>query len=189
MGFWEIPNEGIGADTPIANLPGNLPASRITGQKRSVVIVPRTTSYSLTHNYSQMSVFNKKIFTPEAGLMMISWQIDTMHNNVNSQPILIQGMSVYRVGDTEAALAAASFAAITDAYDEGVIRDVTHHYYTIHFPRYPFPVLANKWYEFSINVAAKSTVSGTVNGLATMQNNGGSQFMTLEYEPGAVLEA
>ena len=188
MGFWLIPNTGVSADTPISEFPGNLPASRLSGQKRAVVIAPRTTSYPLTHEYALMSLFNKKMFIPEAGLAMISWQIDTQHNGVNGHAVQIEGMSVYRMADTEAELTGQSFQTITSAYDQGVIRDVTHHYYTIHFNRYPFKVLPNKWYEFSLNLRARSTVSGTLNGLATMQNNGGTQYMSVEYEPGAVLE-
>lgn len=186
-GFWQIINEGIDPSTPVADLPGNLPASRVTGHKRGAVFLPRTTTYPLTHVPVEFPQFRKKIFTPDAGLIMCTFQIDTQHNGVNGHAVQIEGNLMVRSAASEPELTSATFVDLPNSYDEGIIRDVTHHYYTIHTPRYPHAVLPNTWHEFTLKLGAKSTVSGTLDGLASVQSNGGTQLMLLEYEPGAYL--
>jgi hypothetical protein len=195
MGFWKLSDlegggGGIDPNTPISDLPGTLQASRISGYKRAAAMVPRTTSYPLNNASTEMSVFRKKMYIPENGLVLLTWQVDTTHNGISSSdPILVSGKACYRFAATEAGLTGA-FLDIEASRADGMIRDLSHHYYTVEAARAPFAVVGGRWYEFSLKLSGAATQGSTVgqNGVATMKNNGGQQYLLVEYEPGAVLE-
>lgn len=191
MSFWKLSGldggGGIPPETPISDLPGTLSATRISGFKRAAVAVSRTTSYPLNHAPTEMSVFRKKMFIPEAGLVMLTWQVDTQHNAVNGSPVLISGQVCYRYASSEPGLTGA-FTDFEGSRADGIIRDISHHYYTVGAARAPLAVSGGLWYEFSVKLSGAATQASPQNGLATMQNNGGTQYLVIEYEPGSSLE-
>jgi hypothetical protein len=197
MGFWQVEGveEGPGEITDIADLAGNWPAHRVSGRKKAVKNFYG--DYDLFWAEPEIPGFRKKMYIPEDGLVLISWQLKVQHRGIDAgapwgkdYPIGLGARPWYRRASTEAGLTG-TLTRINEGLAAGQLMDWSkHRFYTLEGARIPFPVNGPYWYEFSLG-AGSHTSAGTRNGadgsaeLAPSGNN----YLMLEYEPGAALEA
>lgn len=192
-------------------LAGYFPVSRIVGKKvaRSEV----STAAQMTNSASEPTTgFRKTMFIPESGIAFLTWSTDLSHKGISAgspaydpplnvagqgrmpdgsyYPIGIAGWAAYRRATTEAGLTDA-FALIAPSLAAGQLPTPMAHYKTIGSARVPFAVDAGYFYQFTMYMTAH-TDAGSVahtDGVAQLTTGGGINFLQIEYEPGATIEA
>ena len=198
-------------DVSLADLPGSLPAQRISGKKvaRSQVATDIDIPYALT----EISGFRKNIQIPHTGLVYLTYSVDLSHRGVSAgspaydpplnvageghrplgtyYPIGISGQVAFRRAVLEANLSAESWSYLTNTIGAGQLPDRKAHYETIGCARFPFLVDGGYWYQFSLALSSHTDAGlmDGIDGAAELTTGGGINFLQIEYEPGMTIEA
>lgn len=191
--------------TPLSDLSGNLPAERISGRQtwRSFA----TAGWDLNSDRTEVPSYRRQTGLIGAdGLVYLTWSADCSHRGISAGSPAYDGQNMppgtnyaiglggwiyYRRATTLGGLSSASFTVISNSIAAGQLANRSHHYQTIGGARVPFAVEAGYYYEFTIQMSAH-TDAGTMNGVdgaAELTTGGGTNFLQVEYEPGATIEA
>lgn len=204
MGFW-----GLNSSGDIADLTGDLPAERVTGKlaKRTIVTSGAHIPYAFG---SEMSAFRTSFLAAVNGIAFLTFHVSLAHRGISAgspqydpplnangaglmgngmyYPIGISGIVKYRRAASEDGLSG-SFANVAGSISANQISDRKHHYGELSIARVPFSVEAGFHYQFSMGLSSHTdagTMSG-VDGAAQLDTTGGTNYLLIEYEPGAVI--
>jgi hypothetical protein len=165
---WVVINTGVWAVASIVNIfEGEiLGAPVVVASDRYSLQKSLNTTTPLNWATTEVPGFRIATISDSNAIATCMLRMDIIHNNVFSGAVGIAGRILVRMGNTWAECQSANFTYIPNAVSGKNITDVTDHYGNINiFIKYP--LLANKYYEFSVASTAHSTGSSS-NGLCSI---------------------
>lgn len=186
MTFWELKNAIASFD----DIPGSLPASRVSGRWSRISNQPTATD--LFRAMTELTGFRQEFEITEPGVLLLTASVDIVHRGISNgstdnYPIGIAIRVEVREASTQGGLASDGPADVKFAYSAGNIASLVDHYGHMIFARVPF-VVTPGWKRISIKATAH-TDAYDVDGTARLNGSAGSDYNYLltEFEPGATV--
>lgn len=126
----------------------------------------------LFRTFNVLPIVTADIEMAANGVATVDWKAEVRHRNLVDGVVMYAGRVIYKVAETQAGLATATWTDVPKAVGGGNILSITDHYGNI-VAKGAIPLTAGLWYRFGAKGCSASSLAPNTDGLCELSNGPG----------------